>query len=148
METGTEKPSYPLWLRDIFALMSATYGSLWANQFTDQDTTEAIKRVWYMQLKEFEADDIREGVFQAGKQFSYPPKPAELIEVVRNVRNRKRDKEDFRIMDEKRQLPAPPKAPPSREVLQAKAEMWGKIGRHQKAQECLDEIARMDLQEK
>lgn len=139
---------YPDWLRDIFTLMTATYGSMWSNQFIDEKTAEAIKRVWFFQLKEFEQDEIREAVLQAGKQFTYPPKPAELIEVCRNVRHRKRDREEFRIMDEKRQLPAPPKAPPSREVLKAKADMWSKIGRHQKAQECLDAIARMDLQEK
>lgn len=147
METGT-KPAYPLWLRDVFTLMAATYGSLWSNQFVDELTTEAVKRVWWMQLKDFEDEEIRAAIFQAGRDFAYPPKPAELLEILKFNRKRNEDREYFRIMDEKRQLPSPPKAPPTREVLQAKAEMWRKLGLTAKEQECLDEIARMDLQEK
>lgn len=147
-KTGTEPLRYPDWLRDIFTLMTATYGSLWSNQFVDEQTTEAIKRVWFFQLREFEESDLRPAILEAGKRFAYPPKPAELIEMVKNVQHRKRDREQFRIMDEKRQLPAPPKAPLTREVLQAKVKMWEKLGMTHKAEECLDEISRMDLQEK
>lgn len=82
------------------------------------------------------------------RNLTFPPKPAELIEILDFNRKRRLDKEYFRIMDEKRLLPAPPKLPATREVLEAKAKMWQKLGMREKKQGCLDEIARMDLQEK
>lgn len=143
--TGNEM-SYPSWLRDFFALMSATYGGLWNEQFLDAVTTEAIKRVWYIQLKDYEPEVIQLGMIEAAKMYRFPPKPAELIEILQSLRRQAKSREDFRIMEEKRLLPAPPRLPPTREVLEAKLKMWQKLGMGQKAKEVEDVLTAMDLQ--
>lgn len=138
--------AYPGWLRDIFVLMTATYQSLWANQFVDEITTEAIKRVWWMQLKEFKPNEIREAIFAAGTKYKYPPKPAELIEIIKNVRDRQKDKDYFKMMDEKRLLPKPTIKSLSKESLLMKIKMWESLGRMDKVKAIEDEIAGLDMQ--
>lgn len=139
---------YPTWLRDIFTLMTATYGNLWTDQFLDEVTGEAIKRVWYFQLKDFEPTIIRQGILQAGKQYRFPPKPAEMLEILTYLKHRQRDEEHFKILQENRLIEAPPRLPPTREVLMAKLEMWRKLGMMSKIREIEDALAAMDLQEK
>jgi hypothetical protein len=132
--------SYPLWLRDIFTMFAAIYGQLWLNQFIDEEMTEVIKRTWWMLLKDFEQIEINVAAEEVYKKFAYPPKPAQMLEILKFNRNRRKDNETFRILDEKRLLPMPQKAPDSLEVLEAKAKMWDNLGLILRATKVRDEI--------
>jgi hypothetical protein len=144
----TGQTNYPAWLRDIFTLFAATYGNLWNEQFLNETTGKAVARVWFFQLKEFESSLIRQAILQAGKIYKYPPKPAELIEILRSLQHRKKDAECFREHDNNRLLEKPAKQPVSREVMEKKAEMWRKLKRFDKEKDIMDALSHMDLQEK
>lgn len=144
--TGNDEP-YPFWLRNVFVLMGATYGSLWSEQFLDEQTTESIKRVWYLQLKDYPADVIQKAMMDAVGVFKFPPKPADLIDILKAKQRLINSNEQMAIREKNRLLEAPI-LPPSRKTLEAKRQMWGKLGMIKKLQEVEDEIARMDLQEK
>jgi hypothetical protein len=149
-ETGIDH-NFPYWLKDIFTLMMATYGNLWANQFLDKETSAVIKRMWWLNLKDYTTAEVNEAMLEIIRTLAYPPKPVELISAVKSVRQKRLREEEKRMWEmnlKENRLLTKEKMPPSRDVLHAKAEMWVRLGKPLRAQECLDEINRMDLQEK
>lgn len=144
-KTGVRE-SYPAWLRDLFTLMSVTYTGLWNDAISDDYAFRAAQKVWYIALRDFHEDHIRKGIIEAVKIYRFPPRPAEVIEQVKNFKDRAKDIEDQRIMDENRLLPKPERKPPSRAILLAKLEMWRKLGLIEKMKQVEDEITRLDMQ--
>lgn len=142
--TGT-KIEYPTWLRDFFVLMTATYGALWSNQFLDDNITEALKRIWYFQLKNYAEFDIRQAMLECGRTFDMPPKPSQFIEIVQKLKRIREDRELFRKQEEQALLPKPARKPLSREALEAKVKMFESIGMHAKAEVYANEIRHMDM---
>lgn len=126
--------------------MTVTYANLWTDQLYDEQMIEATKRLWYQHLKDFEPKIIQEAALEATTRCEFPPKPKEMLEIVRSknrlyLANKQMD-ENFkmRAIEDKR-----PKTY-SKKTLEAKVAMWEKLGMHHKAQEYRDEISRMDLQ--
>lgn len=139
---------YPVWLKEIFTLMSVLYGTLWTDQMKDEEVAKATKGVWYFYLKDFAVEIIRAGMIEAGKLYQYPPKPSQVIEIMKGLERRERDRLKFE--ERAMRLPRSQKtggvdAP---HVLEAKRAMWIRLKRFDKVREIDETISAMDLQKK
>lgn len=136
------KMVYPRWLTEIFILLTASYGQLWTDQFLDDAVNEAIKRLWYFQLKEFDQQMIRDAILQFSRISKYPPKPAELIEILESLRRdeKERQRENLQCLEGNKIFTKQS----THQSLQAWSKIWKLLGRQQKAEEVeqkLNEIS-------
>jgi hypothetical protein len=136
---------YPTWLRDLFTLMSVTYSTFWDEAIADDIAFKSAQCMWYAIFKDYEPHLIQDGMLEAVKIYEYPPKPAQLLEIVISKQRLHRANEAMRIRNESRLLPRPPLD--MHKVLNAKLEMWKKLGMTKKFEETMDEIARLDSEE-
>lgn len=139
---------YPTWLKEIFTLMSVLYGNLWTDQMIDQDIEKAMKGVWYFYLKDFPVEIIRAGIVEAGRLYQYPPKPSQMIEIMKGLERKRKDMENFK--EKQVALERSPYTPKgdSPEILEAKKAMWLRLKRYDKVRKIEDALAAMDLQKK
>lgn len=145
LKTG-EIGVYPYWLRDLFAIFTATYGLLWSNQFVDDEIVSAIKKVWWMNLKCFEKEEILHAALEAAKKYNFPPKISEIVSMIESFKKEKERKQYFIDQTDKKLQLIEKNALPTRKELEAKLQMWEKLGNSRRADECMRKIAGLDMQ--
>jgi hypothetical protein len=128
-------------------LLNSLYGAMWSDQFIDEVVTFTIKKLWLHYLKDYSPSLIHEAIIETGKTFKLPPKPADLLVILKMLKKREEDRLEF-----ERKLGKAPRShltPIPRytlEILEAKKAMWLKLRRHDKVRILEDEIASLAMQ--
>lgn len=113
-----------------------------------EDLTNAALALWHHHLEKYEPVIIREAALKSLEQFNFPPTPKQFMEIADAMVRNKRMNDDMVVRDKSRLLEATQPKTLSRETLEAKREMWVKLGMMNKVKGIDDELTALDLQEK
>lgn len=104
--------------------------------------------LWANTLQRYTPELIQKAAIICSTQYDFPPTPHQMLEILNSESRKQTMNEDMKIRNESRLLEEPHSPKLSRQALEAKREMWMKLGMINKVKGIDDEITALDLQEK